>query len=282
MPDPSILVTLHSLDDASLAPPGCSTLYVLEPVPNLDGRVDWTTRRDGAVDRLRRQVAAAGYPTDVVTEEIYDPLDWEAMGMERGTPFALAHTFRQTGPFRPRNVDRRVPGLVFVGSSTVPGVGVPMVLVSGKLAAARVRRLGGRSVTVTLEASYAECRRLNKRHGTTYYWSTMVLPAVKRPHVHALYAFCRYADDIVDDVRRRRPSSAGPPRSPTSAIGSSPTSIAGAPTTSSSRPWSTRSAPSTSIGRLRPLPAVDGDGPHDRALRDLGGPARATWTARRP
>ncbi len=51
----------------------------------------------------------------------------------------------------------------------------------------------------TLEASYAECRRLTKRHGTTYYWSTMVLPSVKRHHVHALYGFCRYADDIVDD-----------------------------------------------------------------------------------
>jgi len=149
MPDPSILVTLHSLDDASLAPPGCSTLYALEPTPNLDGRVDWTAHRDRAMERLRAQVAAAGYPVEVVTEEIYDPLDWEAMGMERGTPFALAHTFRQTGPFRPRNTDRRVPGLVFVGSSTVPGVGVPMVLVSGKLAADRVEqfaaaRRGGR------------------------------------------------------------------------------------------------------------------------------------------
>ncbi len=144
MTDPSILVTLHSLDDPSLAPPGCSTLYALEPVPNLDGRVDWASRRAPAIERLRAQVAAAGYPTDVVTEEVYDPLDWEAMGMERGTPFALAHTFRQTGPFRPRNVDKRVPGLVFVGSSTVPGVGVPMVLVSGKLAAARVRELEDR------------------------------------------------------------------------------------------------------------------------------------------
>ena len=140
MPDPSILVTLHSLDDASLAPPGCSTLYALEPTPNLDGRVDWTAHRERAMERLRAQVAAAGYPVEVVTEEVYDPLDWEAMGMERGTPFALAHTFRQTGPFRPRNVDRRVPGLVFVGSSTVPGVGVPMVLVSGKLAADRVEQ----------------------------------------------------------------------------------------------------------------------------------------------
>ncbi|HWC67481.1 MAG TPA: phytoene desaturase family protein, partial [Acidimicrobiales bacterium] len=53
MPDPSILVTLHSLDDATLAPPGCSTLYVLEPVPNLDGRVDWAAQRAAATRRLR-------------------------------------------------------------------------------------------------------------------------------------------------------------------------------------------------------------------------------------
>jgi phytoene synthase len=55
-------------------------------------------------------------------------------------------------------------------------------------------------MTVTLEASYARCRELNKRHGTTYYWSSLVLPKVKRHHVWALYAFCRYADDIVDDL----------------------------------------------------------------------------------
>ena len=53
---------------------------------------------------------------------------------------------------------------------------------------------------VTLDESYALCREFNKRHGTTYYWSTMVLPAVKRHHVHALYAFARYADDIVDEI----------------------------------------------------------------------------------
>lgn len=55
-------------------------------------------------------------------------------------------------------------------------------------------------MTVTLEASYAHCRELNKRYGTTYYWSSLVLPRVKRHHVWALYAFCRYADDIVDDL----------------------------------------------------------------------------------
>jgi phytoene desaturase len=138
MPDPSTLVTLHSIDDPTLAPPGCSSLYALEPVPNLDGRVDWSAEREGCLARLRERVAGLGYPTDVEVQVVLDPLDWERQGMERGTPFALAHTFRQTGPLRPNNVDRRVPGLVFVGSSTVPGAGVPPVLVSGRLAAARV------------------------------------------------------------------------------------------------------------------------------------------------
>jgi 15-cis-phytoene synthase len=53
---------------------------------------------------------------------------------------------------------------------------------------------------VTLDESYELCRQFNKRHGTTYYWSTMVLPRVKRHHVHALYGFARYADDIVDEI----------------------------------------------------------------------------------
>ena len=53
---------------------------------------------------------------------------------------------------------------------------------------------------VTLDESYELCRQFNKRHGTTYYWSTMVLPTVKRHHVHALYGFARYADDIVDEI----------------------------------------------------------------------------------
>ncbi|MFP5255914.1 MAG: phytoene/squalene synthase family protein [Acidimicrobiia bacterium] len=55
-------------------------------------------------------------------------------------------------------------------------------------------------MTVTLEQSYEHCRLLNKRYGTTYYWSTFALPKVKRHHVWALYGFCRHADDIVDDL----------------------------------------------------------------------------------
>lgn len=51
-----------------------------------------------------------------------------------------------------------------------------------------------------LRASYAECKRLNSLHGKTYYLATLLLPAGKRPFVHALYGFARYADEIVDDL----------------------------------------------------------------------------------
>ena len=54
-------------------------------------------------------------------------------------------------------------------------------------------------MTATLAASYAACRELAHRRGTSFYWATCLLPAVVRPHVHALYAFCRCADDIVDE-----------------------------------------------------------------------------------
>jgi phytoene desaturase len=139
--DPAILVCTPSVTDASLAPPGGQVIYALEPVPNLDGRIDWASDRGRFRDSLVARLSASGYPVSddqVVTERFVDPLDWEAQGMERGTPFALSHRFFQTGPWRPANRDRRVPGLVLVGSGTVPGVSVPMVLVSGRLAADRV------------------------------------------------------------------------------------------------------------------------------------------------
>jgi phytoene desaturase len=138
MPDPSRLVTVPSLDDSTLAPDGCSTLYVLEPVPNLNGKINWSTEAGLMREHLHRFLAEHGYPIDVITEHLISPLDWQAQGMAAGTPFALAHTFSQTGPFRPSNVERRLPGMFFAGSGTVPGVGVPMVLISGKLAASRV------------------------------------------------------------------------------------------------------------------------------------------------
>ncbi len=144
MRDPSRLVTFPSMHDVGAAPEGHSTIYVLEPVPNLQvGRIDWAQETPLIREELLAFLDAQGYPTDIVTEALITPVDWDRQGMAAGTPFALAHTFRQTGPFRPPNVERRRPGLVLAGSGTVPGVGVPMVLISGRLAAQRVAALNG-------------------------------------------------------------------------------------------------------------------------------------------
>ncbi|GAA3491434.1 MULTISPECIES: phytoene/squalene synthase family protein [Streptomyces] len=51
-----------------------------------------------------------------------------------------------------------------------------------------------------LRAAYRQCRRLNARHGRTYFLATRLLPVARRPAVHALYGFARWADDIVDDL----------------------------------------------------------------------------------
>lgn len=139
MSDPARLVTISSWGEPQLAAEGAHTLYVLEPVPNLDGAVDWGREREPMRARLLDFLVREGYPTDIVTERLVTPMEWQELGMAAGTPFGLAHLFRQTGPFRPSNREKRVPGLFFAGSSTVPGVGVPMVLISGKLAAERVR-----------------------------------------------------------------------------------------------------------------------------------------------
>ena len=67
-------------------------------------------------------------------------------------------------------------------------------------AAAAPATLTAASGPATLTAAYERCRQLNRRHGTSYYLATRLLPDWKRPHVHALYGFARYADEIVDDL----------------------------------------------------------------------------------
>lgn len=143
MPDPSRLVTVPSVTDPTAAPDGATSLYVLEPVPHNGSGIDWARESGPMRERLHRFLESGGYPADVVEERLVTPDDWTAQGLHLGTPFALAHTFTQSGPFRPANTDHRVPGLVFAGSATTPGVGIPMVLVSGRLAAERVQEYAG-------------------------------------------------------------------------------------------------------------------------------------------
>ncbi len=141
MADPSVLVTNPTRSDPSLAPEGKQSYYVLFPTPNLDADLDWKVLgpryRDEVVARLEG-LGYVGFGEAIEVEHVTTPVDWQRRGMERGAPFASAHSFFQTGPFRPSNLAPHVEGVVFTGSGTRPGVGVPMVLLSGRLAAERI------------------------------------------------------------------------------------------------------------------------------------------------
>ncbi len=143
MSDPSLLVTNPSRADPAAAPAGRQTYYVLAPVPNLvTAPYAW---RDGLADRYADELVATleqrgytGFGEAVEERIVVTPDDWAADGLAAGTPFAAAHTFGQTGPFRSPNLHPAIENVVFAGSGTQPGVGVPMVLISGKLAAHRI------------------------------------------------------------------------------------------------------------------------------------------------
>jgi phytoene desaturase len=135
-----LLVTNPTRTDPAAAPAGKQTYYVLAPTPNLvTAPLDWASLGHDYADQLMAELERRGYVgfrSGVEVERIVTPADWEAQGMAAGTPFAAAHTFTQTGPFRPGNLLGE--NVVFTGSGTQPGVGVPMVLISGKLAASRI------------------------------------------------------------------------------------------------------------------------------------------------
>lgn len=139
-----------TITDPSLAPSGHSLLYVLAPMPNLQGTVDWNT----AAPRVREQLLARlerivdpDIRRHIVWEREYRPTDWlRDNNAVYGTAFgSLAHGFFQSSYFRPHNVARDIAGLYFVGQGTYPGIGMPMVLISAKLVTERILRDMGRA-----------------------------------------------------------------------------------------------------------------------------------------
>jgi len=142
MSDPSLLVTMPTAGDPTLAPEGRDLLFVLAPCPNLDvGKVNWSAQGDTYARQILATAAERllpGLDHDADILDVVTPADWARQGMLAGSPFALAHTFSQTGPFRPANLVRGVDNAVLAGGSTVPGVGVPTALISGRLAAERI------------------------------------------------------------------------------------------------------------------------------------------------
>ncbi len=147
MTDGSFLLTRGAVGDpGTFVADGLESISVLAPTPNLEtARLDWDRRADDYVAEVLGMLAARGYRgiDGLRVLRVDHPLTWRRAGLPAGTPFSAAHTVRQTGPFRTRNVWPGLDNLFLAGSATVPGVGIPPVLISGGLAAQRAAaRLG--------------------------------------------------------------------------------------------------------------------------------------------
>lgn len=146
--DPSFYAVVPTKTEPGMAPEGMESLFVLVPVPHLGPNVDW--ERDAGAFRekvyglLERR---CGVRREWVRfEEMRTPLDWrEEYNLEEGAAFGIGHGILQVGYFRPPMVSKTVEGLYFVGASTRPGTGVPLVTIGARLVAERIgREVGAR------------------------------------------------------------------------------------------------------------------------------------------
>lgn len=141
--DPSFYVAAPSRTDPGMAPEGGDSLLVLVPVPHLGGRVDWRREEAGFRERvygLLEKRCGIGRGS-VLYERVRTPEDWRAeYNLERGAAFGLGHGILQVGYFRPPLASRSVRGLYFVGASTHPGTGVPLVGIGARLVSGRMQR----------------------------------------------------------------------------------------------------------------------------------------------
>lgn len=150
LPDrPSIYVHAPARSDPSAAPAGQDTLMVLVPVGHLDPSIeqDWPRlqahARSAVLDWLATHAGATDLEQHIKFEVSFTPRHWSSLyNLAKGSAFGLSHNFMQVGYLRPHNRHRRYRNLYFVGSSTHPGTGLPMVLISARLTVERIVRDG--------------------------------------------------------------------------------------------------------------------------------------------
>lgn len=134
--DFSLYVHRPTATDASFAPEGCDSFYVLCPVPNLQANVDWSVEGKKLRDRIVDALDATILPNlkQTITSDFWmDPTDFARdYNAMHGAGFSISPIFRQSAWFRYKNQDPHIPNLYFVGAGTHPGAGLPGVLSSAK------------------------------------------------------------------------------------------------------------------------------------------------------
>ncbi len=136
--------------DASMAPPGCESMYVLVPVPNLAGDIDWNQAAQPFAERiikfLEEDFGLQNLRQEIEVQEILTPIDFKLRrNCHLGSAWGLEPKLTQTAYFRPHNRSEEIPNLYFVGANTHPGAGVPGVLLSAEATEKLVRADLGRT-----------------------------------------------------------------------------------------------------------------------------------------
>jgi phytoene desaturase len=138
---PYYYVNANAIFNPQSAPEGCENLFILVPVPDLRFKPDWSDREkisDAVISDLSERTGH-NVEANLMTKVVLDPVDWQNMfGLYRGSGLGLGHKMTQVGGFRPSNKDEVFSNVWYTGASTVPGTGLPMVIISSKLTVQRI------------------------------------------------------------------------------------------------------------------------------------------------
>ena len=138
--DPSFYIYIPTMTDTTLAPPGKDIVYILVPVPNLDGSIfrkeDYNERLRGSVLNRIKGISGTDLTKLIEVEHRFYPQDFiTRYNLKHASAFGLAHTLFQSAFFRPANIDRKFKKLFYVGASAQPGGGLPPVLAGSRIVA---------------------------------------------------------------------------------------------------------------------------------------------------
>jgi len=138
---PYYYVNASSKSNPQCAPEGCENLFILCPVPDLRFKTDWSDTNalaDNIITDLSSRINFDLHK-NTISKTIMNPVDWQnTFNLYRGSGLGLAHGLNQVGALRPSNKDEQFKNLFYVGASTLPGTGLPMVVISSKLVTERI------------------------------------------------------------------------------------------------------------------------------------------------
>jgi phytoene desaturase len=142
---PYYYVNVLSRSNPDCAPEGCESLFFVCPVPDLRFKTNWDDREEIVNSIIADFSKRVGMDVQqkIVSKTIYTPEEWrDQFNLHKGSALGLAHDMNQIGGFRPKNYDEKFKNVFYAGASTVPGTGLPMVIISSKLAVDRIEKYG--------------------------------------------------------------------------------------------------------------------------------------------